>query len=82
MNKPEKDFRIGPVRASVWLNERNVEGDTVNFYSVRIEKSYKDGDDWKNTSTFSVEDLPKVALVANEAYKDIRLRIKEGEESA
>lgn len=49
---------------------------------MRIEKSFKDGDEWKNTTTFSVEDLPKGAMVANEAYKDIRLRTnKSGDES-
>jgi len=74
MNKPKKDFRCGAVSASVWTNDRDVEGQTVSFYSVRIEKAFKDGDDWKHTSTFSPEDLPKIALVANEAYRFITLK--------
>jgi hypothetical protein len=43
---------------------------------VRIEKVYKDGDDWKNTTTFSVEDLPKVAMLATEAYKYTTLKTR------
>ena len=82
MSKPEKEFRCGQVRASVWLNERNVQGEVVNIYSVRIEKAYKDGDDWKSTTSFAVDDLPMVALVASEAYKHIRLRTKESSEGS
>ena len=74
MNKPEKSFRCGAVSASIWANDREVEGQTVSFFSVRIDKAFKNGDGWKHTSTFSVDDLPKVALVANEAYRFIALK--------
>ena len=74
MNKPEKEFRCGAVSASIWANDREVEGQTVSFFSVRIDKAFKEGNVWKHTSTFSVDDLPKVALVANEAYRFITLK--------
>lgn len=74
MNKPEKQFRCGPVSASIWAQSRTVDDNMVKFYSTNIDKSYKDGEEWKHTNSFAVEDLPKVALVANEAYKYLRLR--------
>ena len=73
MNKPEKRFKCGPISASIWADGKMVEGDIVKFYSVNITKAYLDGDEWKHTTSFSAEDLPKVALLANEAYKYIRL---------
>jgi len=73
MRKPEKKFSCGPVSASIWAKTKTVEGETVKFYSVTITKAYKEGEDWKYTNSFNIEDLPKVALVANEAYKYIRL---------
>lgn len=45
----------------------------VKLYSINIDKTYKDGDEWKHSTSFAVEDLPKVALVASEAYRYLRL---------
>jgi len=73
MQKPEKKFNCGSISASICANNKTVNGDTVKFYSVTINKAYKEGEDWKYTDSFNIEDLPKVALVANEAYKYIRL---------
>ena len=77
MSSPEKKIKCGPVSASIWLEPKMVNGEMVNFHSINISKSYKDGDEWKRTNNFNAEDLPKVALVANEAYKEIRLTAEE-----
>ncbi len=53
---------------------KTVEGETVKFYSVTINKAYKDGEDWEHTNSLNIENLPKVALVANETYKYVRFR--------
>ena len=74
MQKPEKKFNCGSISAGIWANTRVVNGETVKFHSVAINRAYKDGEDWKYTNSFNVEDLPKVALIANEAYKYARLR--------
>jgi len=74
MNKPEKRFHCGFISASIWAKSKSVEGEMVKFYSINIDKAYKDGDDWKHTTSFAAEDLPKVVLVANEAYRYLRLR--------
>ncbi len=74
MNKPEKKFSCGSISASIWANTKVVSGEKVKIYSVTINKAYKEGDEWKHTNSFNIEDLPKVALVATEAYKYVRLR--------
>ena len=80
MQKPEKKFSCGPVSASIWVKIKTVEGKTVKFYSVTITKAYKEGEDWKYTNSFDIENMPKVALVANEAYKYIRLKSTNSDE--
>ena len=74
MSKPEKKFNCGSISASIWANTWVVNGEAVKLYSVTINKAFKEGDEWKYTDSFNIEDLPKVALVANEAYKYMRLR--------
>ena len=74
MQKPERKFSCGSITASLWAHTKVVNSETHTFYSVAINKVYKDGEDWKYTNSFNIEDLPKVALVANEAYKYARLR--------
>jgi len=78
-NNPIKTFSCGAVKAAIWLNCIEKNGTLVEIHSIRINKSYKDktDDEWKRTDSFAAEDLPKVAVVANEAYKFIRMRESE-----
>jgi len=72
--KPVKVFRCGAIQGAIWTNQRVMDSAVVEIHSVRISKSYKEGDEWKRTTTFAAEDLPKVALVATEIYRFLRLR--------
>ena len=60
MSDPIAKFRLGNVTAAVW------KGDT-GFYSVTLQKSYKDGDDWKNTDYLSHGDLLNAGKVLERA---------------
>ena len=80
MQKPEKKFNCGPISVSIWANSKKVNGEIVKLCSVTINKAYKEEDEWKHTNSFNIEDLPKVALVANEAYKYIRLKSTDSDE--
>jgi len=80
MQKPEKKFKCGSVSASIWANTKTAHGEMVKFQSVTINKAFKDGDTWKYTESFNIEDLPKVVLVATEAYKYIRLKSTDSDE--
>jgi len=70
LNLPAKKFRAGAVTATIWNNTREVKGSEVEFSSVQIDRSYKDkSGDWKRTNSFGPSDLPRLILVAQEAYK-------------
>ena len=51
---PEKEFRAGLVRATVWRNTRkNGAGQEFEALSVRVERRYQDKDgNWQSTSSF------------------------------
>jgi len=45
-----------------------------------IERNYRDKDDkWKSTSSFKINDLPKVILVANKAYEFLSIKADNNE---
>lgn len=48
-NKPVKTFRIGALTASVWKNNGS--------YSTTFQRSWKDGEEWKNGDAFFEADL-------------------------
>ncbi len=53
-NQPVKRIRIGYVTATVWHNNDS-------FYSVEIQRTYKDGDELKNTASLGHGDLLNAA---------------------
>lgn len=72
--KPCRVLRCGAVQAAVWVDSRVVNDKLVESHSVRIERTYRSGETWAYTNSFNAEDLPKVFVVAMEAYKFIRLK--------
>jgi len=65
-NKPVKTFRLRGVSASVFENQSEQNG---VFHKVQIVRTYKDGDEFKSTPTFSRDDLPIVLTVAQRAWE-------------
>ena len=62
--EPVHKIRYGRIRAVIWANESN--GRT--WFNVEIVRVYKDGDDWKDSTSFGRDDLPIAALALNKAY--------------
>ncbi len=74
MAKPEKRFKCGAVEAAVFENEIEKDGQKIKLKKVSIQKRYMTADEqWKSTSSFDVNDLPKLKLVADEAYRYLAL---------
>ncbi len=64
-NKPVAEVKFGRIRAAVWANE----AEERTFYSVTFSRLYKDKDDqWKDSTSFSREDLPLLMKVADRAH--------------
>jgi hypothetical protein len=52
-NQPAAKFRLGYVTATVWKNGE--------FYNTVLSKSYRDGDEWKDTDQLGHGDLLNAA---------------------
>jgi len=69
MPRPEKTFKGGRVRASIFRNPIEREGKTVLLPKVVLEVRYKDkAGQWKGTNSLSLNDLPKAMLALQSAY--------------
>ena len=70
MAKPEKVFKMGAVRASIFRNliERN--GQQVPLAKIVIEVRYKDkSGEWKGTNSLSLNEVPKAVTALQKAYE-------------
>ena len=75
--KPIKVFKAGGIRAAIWENTVTRNGNEVTVHSVQIDRTYKDGEEFRRTSRFNVADLPKVRLVAAKAFEFLTLKPEE-----
>lgn len=67
---PTKEFRIGVIKAAVWLHRR---ADGAPRFNTTFERLYKDGrDTWRSTHGFQHTDLPVVAEISARVHEWIR----------
>lgn len=55
--RPVHEIRMGRIRAAIWPNQT----ESGVRHNVTISRLYKDGDDWKDSTSFGRDDLPLVA---------------------
>jgi hypothetical protein len=62
--RPVQEIRLGRIRAAIWENE------TENGlrHNVTVSRLYKDGNEWKDSSSFGRDDLPLLAKVCDQAH--------------
>ena len=72
--KPVQEIRLGRIKAAIWANET----DNGTRHNVTITRLYKDGDEWKTSTSFGREELPLVAKIADMAHTWI---YQQGQES-
>lgn len=77
--RPCREFRAGTVSAAVWEETSIVNGRNVTQYNIRIQKRYRDerSGQWKTTTYFRPDELPKLVLVANKVFEDVMLKVNE-----
>jgi hypothetical protein len=77
-NMPEAKFRAGPVATTIWRNQVDKNGETVEYRTISFERSYKDKDGkWNTTNHLRVNDLPRAQLVLQKAYEFLVLKEKD-----
>ena len=70
MVKPEIVFKVGAVRAAVFRNTIEKNGQLIPLPKVVIEVRYKDKTGkWQGTNSLSLNDLPKAVLALQKAFE-------------
>lgn len=64
-NQPVHQIRHGAISASVW--QQDTEKGPV--FNVTFQRSYKDGDAWKNSTSFGRQNLLVISLIAARAFE-------------
>ena len=68
MPGPEQRYSIGAVRATIWKNTSRT---GEEFRTVRLSRSYKKGDEWKESNSLGVKDIDKAIKVLQQAREHI-----------
>jgi hypothetical protein len=64
-SQPVHKIRHGAVSASIWCQET----DKGQMFNVTFQRAYKDGDSWKNSTSFGRNNLLVVSLIAARAFE-------------
>jgi len=71
-NKPIATQRAGSLSVTAWNNKnKNKDGKEFDSYSFVISRGYKDGEEWKSTNSIRLNDIPKVIMLLEDAFRDI-----------
>ncbi len=77
-NPPVQKIRHGAVSASIWRKET----DKGPMFNVTFQRAYRDGDTWKNSSTFGQRDLLVVGLISARAFEWIATQPRKAKQPA
>jgi len=64
--KPAQQFRLRGIAVSIFANESKDR--KTPYYKVSMQKTYKDGDDFKTTTSLGRDDLPVAELLFKKAW--------------
>ena len=74
-NQPFDTIRVGRIKATIWENENQQGG---IFHSVTLARNFRDDNNqWQETNTFSVDDMPRVRMASDKAYESIYARLQQ-----
>lgn len=62
--RPVHEIRMGRIRAAIWENQT----ENGSRYNVTLSRLYRDGDQWKDSTSFGRDDLPLVMKVVDRAH--------------
>jgi len=70
-SKPTKTYRIGSISGIIFENVVDGDGGKRTVRSVSLQRSYKDGNEWKYSASFGVADIPVAMRVLELAQQHI-----------
>ena len=71
-NTPEATIRAGGVKAVIW---KNLSEGGKEYFTITLSRTYKDGDDWKETNSYGRDDLVKARLVLDKTIEALFLKV-------
>lgn len=79
-DRPEKNFKVGAVRAAIWPTTIVLkDGTSFDKKKVVVDRRYKDRNgEWKSTNSLDANDVPKAILALQQAYEYIMTRVERG----
>jgi hypothetical protein len=63
-SRPIEEIRLGMIKAAIWKNDT----ETGPRYNVTFERVFRDGEEWKSTTSFGRDDLLLLGKVADQAH--------------
>jgi hypothetical protein len=66
--KPAMKFRDRNLSVAIWKNQ----GDNGPWFSVTPARTYKQDDQWKESDSYSDDELLRLAILFQDAYRWIR----------
>jgi hypothetical protein len=72
--QPVHKIRHGAVSANVWRNETEM----GPMFNVTFQRSYREGEEWKNSISFGRKDLLVLGLIAARSFEWIGSQPKNG----
>ncbi|MBT4191911.1 MAG: hypothetical protein HOE11_01250 [Candidatus Diapherotrites archaeon] len=69
--EPVKKIKIGAIEVAVW---ENTSSEGKKFFNTTMERSYKDGEEWKKTNSLRDSDLPKAILALQKAFEFVAIK--------
>jgi len=66
--KPVQVFRLRGISVSVFANTVKTADREVTFHKVSLQRTYREGDEFKTTSSLGRDDLPMARLLLERAW--------------
>lgn len=65
---PAHTVRYGKLKGTIWRNNVDQGNASGPMYNVTFNRSYRDGEEWKDASSFGFDDLLLLAKIANDCH--------------
>lgn len=69
--KPIQVFRIRGISVSVFANQIERDGQLVVYHKVALQRTYRENNEYKTTTSLSRDDLPIATLLMQRAWEFI-----------
>ena len=69
--KPVQVYRLRGISVSVFANQTQRDGRESTYHKVSVQRTYKEGEEFKTTASLSRDDLPIASMLMQRAWEFI-----------